>query len=343
MKRLLLNSSNIKPVNIRIVSNGVECADLKMLKENFCISDIKNVLDGRLVNWLNNIGERELAENVKNKFPAPESILGKEFELYQLLGIIGKDVDIREYAKVLTNEKDHQIFLKEIRVIPNLILEIYQQFPNKYTLEEWINFFQIAPTTEQVFDTLQIIEKQNEERIKQINEESKKKFRDFLTYLIEECCYSKCNRLQDTKNKANDWIESSNLNAIYKRRAKCLVNEGIYGYYVTEDNMYILIRNHMYDKPKFKEFNEDNFKLFLNSLLELKEFPCAKSSIEEYVNKFFVCGFNGYHSYYSCSCNLMDLLWSYTYRHKNASKKDIANEINKFLAENEIKGFDIEL
>lgn len=50
-----------KPVKIRIKSGGEEHSSLDSLKRNFNISDIQPLLDGRLVRWLKQQGEDELA------------------------------------------------------------------------------------------------------------------------------------------------------------------------------------------------------------------------------------------------------------------------------------------
>lgn len=50
-----------KPVKIRIKSGGEEHSSLDSLKRNFKINDIKPLLDGRLVRWLKQQGENELA------------------------------------------------------------------------------------------------------------------------------------------------------------------------------------------------------------------------------------------------------------------------------------------
>ena len=50
-----------KPVKIRIKSGGEEHSSLDSLMHNFDISDIKPLLDGRLVRWLKQQGENELA------------------------------------------------------------------------------------------------------------------------------------------------------------------------------------------------------------------------------------------------------------------------------------------
>lgn len=50
-----------KPVKIRIKSGGEEHSSLDSLKRNFDIYDIQPLLDGRLVRWLKQQGENELA------------------------------------------------------------------------------------------------------------------------------------------------------------------------------------------------------------------------------------------------------------------------------------------
>ena len=57
-----------KPVRIRIKSGGEEHSSLESLKQNFCLEDIKPLLDGRLTRWLQRLGEKEqlLADEVKN-------------------------------------------------------------------------------------------------------------------------------------------------------------------------------------------------------------------------------------------------------------------------------------
>lgn len=54
--------SKAKPVKIRIKSGEEEHSSLDSLKRNFKISDIKPLLDGRLVRWLKQQGENELAD-----------------------------------------------------------------------------------------------------------------------------------------------------------------------------------------------------------------------------------------------------------------------------------------
>ncbi len=56
-----------KPVRIRIKSGGEEHSSLESLKRNFCIEDIKPLLDGRLIRWLQRLGKKEqvLADKLK--------------------------------------------------------------------------------------------------------------------------------------------------------------------------------------------------------------------------------------------------------------------------------------
>ena len=56
-----------KPVRIRIKSGCEEHSSLKSLKRNFCLEDIKPLLDGRLIRWLQRLGKKEqvLADKLK--------------------------------------------------------------------------------------------------------------------------------------------------------------------------------------------------------------------------------------------------------------------------------------
>ena len=60
-----------KPVKIRINSGGEEHSSLDSLKMNFCISDVKELLDGRLSRWLRQQNEGSLAEDV-DKFKSED-------------------------------------------------------------------------------------------------------------------------------------------------------------------------------------------------------------------------------------------------------------------------------
>lgn len=62
-----------KPVKIRIKSGGEEHTSLDSLMKNFNISDILPLLDGRLVRWLKQQGENELADVLKTT-PIPDLI-----------------------------------------------------------------------------------------------------------------------------------------------------------------------------------------------------------------------------------------------------------------------------
>lgn len=55
-----------KPVKIRIKSGGEEHVSLESLKHNFCVEDIRLLLDGRLTRWLKQRNEEALAKEIDN-------------------------------------------------------------------------------------------------------------------------------------------------------------------------------------------------------------------------------------------------------------------------------------
>lgn len=65
-----------KPVRIRITSGGKEHFSLDSLKKDFCIDDVKPLLDGRLSRWLRQQGKNGLANDIEGYFP--ESLDEKE-------------------------------------------------------------------------------------------------------------------------------------------------------------------------------------------------------------------------------------------------------------------------
>lgn len=62
-----------KPVKIRIKSGGKEHSSLDSLKMNFCIDDVRELLDGRLSRWLRQQNEILLAEEI-DKFESRDLI-----------------------------------------------------------------------------------------------------------------------------------------------------------------------------------------------------------------------------------------------------------------------------
>ncbi|MBQ6750155.1 MAG: hypothetical protein IJR02_05225 [Bacteroidaceae bacterium] len=63
----MLNPINVpkaKPVKIRIISGGEEHSSLDSLRHHFNLDEVESLLDGRLVNWLNRIGEPDMAKKV---------------------------------------------------------------------------------------------------------------------------------------------------------------------------------------------------------------------------------------------------------------------------------------
>lgn len=233
MKRLLLNSSNIKPVNIRIVSNGIECADLKMLKENFCISDIKNVLDGRLVNWLSNIGEKELADRINEKYSTPDSLNGKEYYLCELFF---KNFTQKDYIQVLFKERSADLFTKEISRLPNLLVEAYDYCPDRFTLEQWKNFLNLSLGDSDEFNqlkaTLDYKQKQLEDEIKHKTLEDDIEGRDkFNRFLISLLFYYVNRRRAEWRVRAYEYIKTCKLDGIYRGYAMNFIDS------VKDDNL----------------------------------------------------------------------------------------------------------
>ena len=222
MKRLLLSSSNIKPVNIRIVSNGVQCADLKMLKENFCISDMKDVLDGRLVNWLNNIGENDLADRIKEKYSTSDSLNGHEYYFCELFF---DNFILKDYVQILLKEKTDNLLTKEINRIPNLLVEAYKYCPTKFPILRWKTFFDIYKFDSEEFN--QIKEKIADKQ-KQINDENKNQIlkediegRDNFKRFLLSCLYYYANnaKIKDWRSWANKYIKNIKLNGVYQEYA----------------------------------------------------------------------------------------------------------------------------
>lgn len=57
-------TAKAKPVKIRIKSGGEEHVSLESLKHNFCVEDIRLLLDGRLARWLKQRNEEALAREM---------------------------------------------------------------------------------------------------------------------------------------------------------------------------------------------------------------------------------------------------------------------------------------
>ena len=333
MKRLLLNSSNIKPVNIRIVSNGVQCADLKMLKENFCISDIKDVLDSRLVKWLNNIGEKELAQKVKDSFPTPDSVIGKEFDFCKLISDLN---NIREYAQILGKGTDRQLIRKEIKSIPRLIIELHSLYPDKYTSLEWIDLFESSYECEEskqmILNIKKKIKEEEEEKVRkeyEKEEEDKKAFREFLTYLIEYCeNHNVLYEGEKAKQTVSSYLDSLIINDVYKKCAKSIIKEDLdYG----GNNTAFKISLKLDTYKQVKSFNDDNFKKFLKSLLELTQIPLVDSLQEKYTNKYTMA-----YNYRRNAIIIMNNIW---YKWNEKTQEEKRNKINGYLNENNLSQF----
>ena len=111
-----------KPIRIRIVSGGEEHFSLDTLRGNLCVQDIYPlIIDGRLSRWLDQQGQRELAEEIKSRFfiskqqqqELADELLAEDPEFAKeiaeesgegfkgLLSVFCKDMDEQEYFEVL--------------------------------------------------------------------------------------------------------------------------------------------------------------------------------------------------------------------------------------------------
>lgn len=77
-----------KPVKIRVLSGGEEHSSLDSLKKNFCIKDVKALMDGRLSRWLKQQNEENLAEEIE-KFNSKQ--LDSEAGCLNLIRIIFRE------------------------------------------------------------------------------------------------------------------------------------------------------------------------------------------------------------------------------------------------------------
>lgn len=77
-----------KPVRIRIKSGGEEHASLYSLKHNFCIEDIRPLLDNRLSRWLEQQGEKEIATSINT---INVSSLVKEEDLFRFYKVFFRE------------------------------------------------------------------------------------------------------------------------------------------------------------------------------------------------------------------------------------------------------------
>ena len=139
-----------KPVKIRIKSGGEEHTSLDSLKKNFNISDIQLLLDGRLVRWLKQQGENELAIKVQNYnskslncaqdiFDFITIFFQEEITLNNIQNLQGLAYYWLENKVFINNAislKD--ILINDIEYIKKIY---YSRAATKFTTNDWIELF----------------------------------------------------------------------------------------------------------------------------------------------------------------------------------------------------------
>ena len=135
-----------KPVKIRIKSGGEEHSSLDSLKRNFNISDIQPLLDGRLVRWLKQQGDNELAETVNNFNPSslhtPNGVMefmqvffAEYLQLYSIDNVFKLIVSWLNSSSFRNNGKHLLCYITKSSNNPESINVIKQLYKHKKELE----------------------------------------------------------------------------------------------------------------------------------------------------------------------------------------------------------------
>ena len=145
-----------KPVKIRIKSGGEEHSSLDSLKRNFNISDIQPLLDGRLVRWLKQQGDNELAETVNNFNPSslhtPNGVMefmqvffAEYLQLYSIDNVFKLIVSWLNSSSFRNNGKHLLCYITKRSNNPESINVIKQLYKHKKELEypelDWYAIF----------------------------------------------------------------------------------------------------------------------------------------------------------------------------------------------------------
>lgn len=145
-----------KPVKIRIKSGGEEHSSLDSLKRNFNISDIQPLLDGRLVRWLKQQGDNELAETVNNFNPSslhtPNGVMefmqvffAEYLQLYSIDNVFKLIVSWLNSSSFRNNGKHLLCYITKSSNNPESINVIKQLYKHKKELEypelDWYAIF----------------------------------------------------------------------------------------------------------------------------------------------------------------------------------------------------------
>lgn len=111
-------TAKAKPVKIRIKSGGAEHVSLESLKHNFCVEDIRLLLDGRLARWLKQCNEEALAREIDNwdisSLDTPKGYLDFIMLFFQndlSSGSINTLLDLAQYWENKTEYKKNSLTL----------------------------------------------------------------------------------------------------------------------------------------------------------------------------------------------------------------------------------------
>jgi hypothetical protein len=138
-----------KPVKIRILSGGEEHSSLDSLKKNFCIKDVKALMDGRLSRWLKQQNEENLAEEIE-KFK-PEDLDNHESCLNFIRTLFHKE--LKEYkidslyglAKVWYKDnspfRESGLFMFRHLQSSHIECAIKVYKSEKYREDDWVKIF----------------------------------------------------------------------------------------------------------------------------------------------------------------------------------------------------------
>lgn len=137
-----------KPVKIRIKSGGEEHTSLDSLKRNFNISDIQPLLDGRLVRWLKQQGENDLANEI-SKFKV--SLLYSAQGIMKFLSLfycddlnnnnIQSPIHLVEYWNTIPHFKKNSEYLCKYLIYNDRYSAKYFYHSNILPSENWITVF----------------------------------------------------------------------------------------------------------------------------------------------------------------------------------------------------------
>lgn len=141
-----------KPVKIRIKSGGEEHSSLDSLKMNFCINDVKELLDGRLSRWLKQQNEILLAVEI-DKFESRDLnsddkclefiklLFNKELESVEITSLF--DLAKHWYTEDNKYKRNGELLFRQRLLEYNLEAAKYAYKNEFFPNESWIRIFMI--------------------------------------------------------------------------------------------------------------------------------------------------------------------------------------------------------